>query len=138
MKFTKANHNDYIYMLVRKLVYVASRDDLPDLPKEVISKLDRGKAHLFIGERCGAVLEVDHEDNEIVMYVVFGWSDNGHGISDYINAYYRLAKDVGAKRIVSLARKAGVYRLWRAHGFKKVGYNEQGLIRFEKRLVNNE
>ncbi len=137
MRFAKVDHNNYIYMLVRKLVYVAGRDDLPDLPKEVISKLDSGDAHLFVGERCGAVLEVTHEDNEIAMYVVFGWSDNGHGISDYINAYYQLAKDVGAEKIVSLARRAGVYRLWRAHGFKKVGYNEQGLIRFEKRLVNN-
>lgn len=137
MRFAKVDHNNYIYMLVRKLVYVAGRDDLPDLPKEVISKLGSGDAHLFVGERCGAVLEVTHEDNEIVMYVVFGWSDNGHGISDYINAYYQLAKDVGAEKIVSLARRAGVYRLWRAHGFKKVGYNEQGLIRFEKRLVNN-
>ncbi len=123
-----------MYILVRKLVAVANRDKIEELPQLVVGKLDRGDAHLFVGDRCGAVLELAIENDEMVMYVVFGWSDTGKGLQDYIDAYYQLAHDAGAKKIIVLSRRMGVYRLWRKYGFGVVGYNKQGLLRFEKRL----
>ncbi|HHP0484949.1 hypothetical protein LC147_12045 [Vibrio harveyi] len=134
MKFSKVNHEDFLYILVRKLVAVSCRDDLENLPQTVVGKLDRGEAHLFIGDRCGAVLELAIEDGEMTMYIVFGWSDSGEGIKKYIDSYYQLAKDASAKKIVVLSRRIGVYRLWRKYGFKVAGYSNEGLLRFEKRL----
>ncbi|HDM8192340.1 TPA: hypothetical protein P0E30_003773 [Vibrio harveyi] len=134
MKFCKVNHEDFLYILVRKLVVVANRDSIDDLPQMVVSKLDRGDAHLFVGDRCGAVLELAVEDDEMTMYVVFGWSDSGEGLKKYINSYFQLAHAAGAKKIVVLSRRIGVYRLWRKYGFKVVGNSKQGLLRFEKRL----
>lgn len=132
MTFKKVNHEDYAYLLIRKLVAVSGRDDLPELPGEIMAALDEGRAYLFIGDRCGAVLEPAVEDGHKVVYVSFGWSDSGHGIDDYIQVYETLAKSIGAEKIITLSRRLGVFRLWRKHGFQKVGYNEQGLIRIEK------
>lgn len=134
MDFCKVNHEDFLYILVRKLVAVANRDNIEDLPQMVVGKLDRGDAHLFVGDRCGAVLELTIEDDEMTMYVVFGWADTGMGLKTYIESYFQLAHDAGAKKIVVLSRRMGVYRLWRKYGFNVVGYNKQGLLRFEKRL----
>ncbi|MDG2761628.1 hypothetical protein P7M25_09690 [Vibrio parahaemolyticus] len=132
MKFKKVNHEDYIYLLIRRLVLVADRDNLPSLPSEIMTSLDNGSAHLFVGERCGAVIHPVVEDGRKCMYVSFGWSDTGSAIDDYSKAYEILARSIGAERIVTVSRRLGVLRLWRKHGFKKVGYNEQGLIKIEK------
>ncbi len=130
----KVNYQDHIHLLLRKMVPVAGRDDVPDLVDDVMELLGAGKAHLFISDSGGAVVQAVVEENTKCINIVFGWCSSGHGIGDYYHFFKLLAKQISATRITSYARKESVFRLWKRHGFYKVGYNDQGLIKFAKDL----
>ncbi|KMV30337.1 hypothetical protein AB733_11670 [Photobacterium swingsii] len=132
--FKKVNYDIYRSMLERKLMCVATRDDIPDLVEDTFRLLRDGKAHLFLCPTGGAILEPVIDNGIACINVVFGWNTNGRGILDYSGVYEKLARDIGATRIISFARREGVFRLWKRQGFYKVGYNEQGLIKFAKDL----
>ena len=134
MKYCKVDHKEYLDVLVSNVEEVERRDRIEGLFPEVIRDLNDGLAHLFIGEQCAAVLRPAIEDNEIVVYVLFGWSTSGTGISDYIDVYDQLARDINARRIIVKTGREGVARLWQRHGFKRVGIDYDGLVKIEKVL----
>ncbi|MGF1835123.1 hypothetical protein [Photobacterium sanguinicancri] len=134
LNIKKVNYENFQQMLEKKLLLVAGRDEIPDLVEDTFRLLRDGKAHLFLCPTGGAILEPVVDDDVASINVVFGWNTNGRGILDYINIYENLAHEIGATRIISFARREGVFRLWKRQGFYKVGYNEQGLIKFAKDL----
>ncbi|HDM8198741.1 TPA: hypothetical protein P0E36_004925 [Vibrio harveyi] len=134
MKFCKVDHKKYLDVLASNIKEVERRDRIEGLLSEVMSDLNDGLAHLFMGEQCAAVLRPAVEGDEIVVYVLFGWSTSGTGISDYIDVYDQLARDINAKRIITKTGREGVVRLWQRHGFKRVGIDYDGLVKIEKVL----
>lgn len=132
LNIRKVNYENFQQMLEKKLLLVAGRDDMPELVDDTFKLLKEEKAHLFIGNGGGFILQPIVDDGIPSVNVFFAWGQTGRGTADCTSVVEMLARNIGATRLIAYSHRKGVYRLCRRHGFSKVGYNGQGRIKFVK------
>ncbi len=134
MKVFKVDHNKHLDELTSNLRKVEKRDNIKGLLDEVLGDLDDGVASLFVGDKTGLVLRPYLDGDVLVLCVFFSQSTSGRGLSDHIDVFYKLARDINAKKVMLKTGRKGVVKLWERHGFKQTEIDCDGLFEVEKVL----